>query len=352
MAGTGTYAAARGRAPRERSPGPALTRAGGLRPLLAFLEEIGAPVQALLLEARLPPDLIDDANALIPVQFVRRFVERAASSQGIEHLGAVVASRTSAFDLAVLGPALRQAVTVYDYLQTGSRLIGQVSSGERFWLTLEFDRVRFHLQGPGPACGGRCHEDVYGLVLTIRMLRSFVGQDWSPDEVCVLATDQRVLGDPEFFGDAVLLLGQPHSSFTMPFALLQQPIRQSRREGQSIGRDRQRVAPVMPASFIESVETLVSSLLAADSLSVDIVADAAGMSTRTLQRRLRDCGRSYSDLVSHSRVRLASDWLSQTAMPVHEISAALGYTDAANFTRAFRRTTGISPQRYRQQQLS
>lgn len=352
MASTGTYATRRGWAPLERCSGPALTRAGGLRPLLEFLDEIGAPVQRLLREARLAPDLIDDADALIPVQFVRRFVELAASSQGIEHLGAVVAGRTSAFELAVMGPALRNAVTVYDYLQTGSRLIGQVSSGERFWMTLEFDRVRFHLQRPGPPCQGRLHEDVYGLVLTVRMLRSFVGQDWSPDEVCVLAADRRVIGDPELFGDAVLLLGQPHSSFTMPFDLLQQPIQQSLREVRTVGHDRQGIEPVMPVSFIDSVEALVSSLLAADSLSVDNVADAAGMSTRTLQRRLRDCGRSYSDLVSHSRVRLASDWLSQTAMPVYEISAALGYTDAANFTRAFRRTTGVSPRRYRQQLLS
>ena len=352
MASSGMRAVGHGGVSREHDPGLALTRAGGLHPLLEFLAEIGAPVQRLLQEARLAPDVVDDADALIPVQFVRRFVELVASSQGIEHLGAVVAGRTSAFDLTVLGPALRRAVTVYDYLQTGSRLVGQVTSGERFWLTMEFDQVRFHLQESGPPCEGRCHEDVFGLVLTIRMLRSFVGNDWNPGEVCCLATDERVLGDPDFFGDAVLHLGQHHSSFTMPFGLLQQPIRQPLKEGRSGGHASRCVDPAMPSGFIESVETLVSSLLAADSLSVDIVADAAGMSTRTLQRRLRDCGRSYSDLVSHSRVRLASDWLSQTAMPVHDIAAALGYTDAANFTRAFRRTTGVSPRRYRQQLLS
>jgi AraC-like DNA-binding protein len=34
-------------------------------------------------------------------------------------------------------------------------------------------------------------------------------------------------------------------------------------------------------------------------------------------------------------------------MPVSEIAVALGYTDPANFSRAFRQTTGIAPTEHR-----
>ena len=40
-------------------------------------------------------------------------------------------------------------------------------------------------------------------------------------------------------------------------------------------------------------------------------------------------------------------WLETTEMPVMDMALALGYTDTSNFTRAFRRRTGIPPQRYR-----
>jgi len=45
--------------------------------------------------------------------------------------------------------------------------------------------------------------------------------------------------------------------------------------------------------------------------------------------------------------RPAREWLGGTAMPVTEIAAAFGYKDPANFTRAFRNSTGVAPTRFR-----
>ncbi|MCP5426341.1 MAG: helix-turn-helix domain-containing protein [Gammaproteobacteria bacterium] len=43
--------------------------------------------------------------------------------------------------------------------------------------------------------------------------------------------------------------------------------------------------------------------------------------------------------------------LSVSDRPVAEIAATLGYTDASNFARAFRRETGVSPRTYRMSRL-
>jgi len=72
------------------------------------------------------------------------------------------------------------------------------------------------------------------------------------------------------------------------------------------------------------------------------------MSTRTLQRRLANVGVSYSDIVKRTRERLATQWLADTAIPVSEIAASLGYRDPTNFTRAFLRKACVSPQQYRE----
>ena len=99
----------------------------------------------------------------------------------------------------------------------------------------------------------------------------------------------------------------------------------------------------MPVDFETSVEQLVMSLLKDGYPSIKTTADAAGMSVRTLQRRLAESGFSYTGLVSASRLRLARFWLRETDMPIAEIATLLGYDEPTNFARAFRRQTGISP---------
>jgi AraC-like DNA-binding protein len=46
-------------------------------------------------------------------------------------------------------------------------------------------------------------------------------------------------------------------------------------------------------------------------------------------------------------MRKAMAWLRDAEKPIVEIVLDLGYTDASDFTRAFRRRTGVSPQAVR-----
>lgn len=76
------------------------------------------------------------------------------------------------------------------------------------------------------------------------------------------------------------------------------------------------------------------------------IARALGMAERTLKRRLAERGTSFSQLVGIQRRRRALELL-QTPASIDEIAELLGYSDAANFTRAFRRWTGQSPRAMR-----
>ena len=78
---------------------------------------------------------------------------------------------------------------------------------------------------------------------------------------------------------------------------------------------------------------------------------AAGMhiSPRTLIRRLERGDTSYQAVLEDVRRNLAADYLRHSALGVARIGYRLGYTDPANFGRAFRRWYGVSPGRYRRQ---
>lgn len=77
------------------------------------------------------------------------------------------------------------------------------------------------------------------------------------------------------------------------------------------------------------------------------MAATLGMSEREVRRKLHAEGTSYREICDDVRSQVAMKYLRDTALPVESIAAAIGFDDAANFRRAFRRWTGKSPVEYR-----
>lgn len=71
------------------------------------------------------------------------------------------------------------------------------------------------------------------------------------------------------------------------------------------------------------------------------------MSPRAVQRLLAEEGQTYRGMVDRVRLSKAEAMLRETQTSVTEIALALGYSEPANFSRAFQRWTGISPRAFR-----
>ncbi|MGW6621865.1 AraC family transcriptional regulator [Nocardia sp. NPDC055002] len=77
------------------------------------------------------------------------------------------------------------------------------------------------------------------------------------------------------------------------------------------------------------------------------VADVLNVSPRTLARRLSDEGASYRALVDELRQALAEEMLRNSPLTTAQIANRLGYTDSANFIRAFKRWRDMTPRSFR-----
>jgi AraC-like DNA-binding protein len=83
-------------------------------------------------------------------------------------------------------------------------------------------------------------------------------------------------------------------------------------------------------------------------VSIESAAASLDTSVRTLQRELNREGTSFRDLANTLRAKRAMELLRETRLSVTKMSAALGYSTPANFARAFRKTTGLSPSAFRE----
>jgi AraC-like DNA-binding protein len=77
------------------------------------------------------------------------------------------------------------------------------------------------------------------------------------------------------------------------------------------------------------------------------LANSLHMSLRTLRRRLKAEGTTYKEILTEIRMQLAREYLLETPLSLKEIGYLLGYTEVANFQRAFKNWYKITPRELR-----
>jgi len=97
------------------------------------------------------------------------------------------------------------------------------------------------------------------------------------------------------------------------------------------------------ASVRGRVESLLMPILHTGEASMAVVAREMGMSRQTLFRRLKAEGTTFEKVLDELRRRLALDYLSGRKVSVNETAYLVGFSEAAAFSRAFKRWTGSSP---------
>ena len=71
------------------------------------------------------------------------------------------------------------------------------------------------------------------------------------------------------------------------------------------------------------------------------------MSPRTLQRRLKEHGVVFNQVVDDMRFRAAKSYLAQDDIAASEVAYLLGFAEQSSFNRAFKRWSGQTPTEYR-----
>lgn len=99
--------------------------------------------------------------------------------------------------------------------------------------------------------------------------------------------------------------------------------------------------------WLARLEQEILALLAGGKLTLALLAGALGMSQRRLRTELSLAGTSFNEQVAACRARLARRLLAQTDEPLDQIIYRTGFSEAAAFSRAFKRWSGETPTDYR-----
>ncbi|MDV7145984.1 AraC family transcriptional regulator ligand-binding domain-containing protein [Tropicimonas sp. TH_r6] len=102
----------------------------------------------------------------------------------------------------------------------------------------------------------------------------------------------------------------------------------------------------------ERVRNALLEALPSGHSTVDDVCKRLHLSKRTLQRKLKDEGRTFQEVLDETRSDLSHHYLKQPGLSVVEISYLVGFQDPGSFYRAFQGWTGQTPADVRNQFLN
>jgi AraC family transcriptional regulator of adaptative response / methylphosphotriester-DNA alkyltransferase methyltransferase len=124
--------------------------------------------------------------------------------------------------------------------------------------------------------------------------------------------------------------------------------RSARPRGSAPGRVQRPATPGRRGALLAEATLAIEARFADPDLALGDVARQIATSERQLQRVFAElAGSAFRDEVAAVRMQHAAALLQATDLPVAEIARRVGYRQAAQFAKAFRRHHGMSPSRFR-----
>jgi AraC-like DNA-binding protein len=315
------------------------------------LEELGVRASAVLRRAALPQGAIDQPRVLLKTEELFALWRAIGEVSNNPAIGLLLGTETKTerfhpIGLAALstenfGAAVEQMAR-YKQLTCPEEILQEKDDEE--W-SIEFRWLLADEIEP-PVLNECC----FAWVLSVA--RHGTGTRISPLRVEFVQPRAHVKTIERHFGCPVVC-GAPHNAIVFRAADAQRPLVTRNAELLSL------LAPQFEKElkqesgeedFAERVRGAIQQQLTGRRPTIEDIADALHIGSRTLQRRLQDEGRSFQCVLEEARHQLARHYLNNSVLELNEAAYLLGYEDASSFVRAFRTWEGVPPARWREQQ--
>lgn len=116
---------------------------------------------------------------------------------------------------------------------------------------------------------------------------------------------------------------------------------------ENLARETEQIKGGLAPSNLAKVEDYVEKNMNG-SIKIELLASMCGLSEPHFATQFKKTtGVSPGRYILAKRIDEAKCMLTETKLPVAEISAALGYSNVAHFSTIFKKTTGVTPSQYR-----
>ena len=321
-----------------------------LRILLDIAQERGVDRAALLAAGGLDSAQADDMNARISPTTYAMLVIFLIKETGDEGIGLYFGLRLGPTAHGAMGYALMCCATLREASELALRFQHVRMRGIELTRTIDDETSIITLQSNWGNMGRLGHIFFEGMMaIMYRIVQVLLGDSHPPMEFWF------DYAEPAYFKRFSTRL--PPIRFNMPSICVRYPVSQLDRPlimpnamalklAILLCEQEQMLAGGAEAGLIARVQAELT--LKPDGYpSLTVIADHLNISARTLKRKLAEDGTGFKVLLENVRRRDALRLLENPTLPIHQIATLMGYTNPANFTRAFNSWVQQTPTQYR-----
>ena len=332
--------------PGSRSGSQHTVPAAHVLDLAELVESLGASRDALLLGSGLTFAALEAQDARVSLQDAARLVERAKELTKEEALGFHLGMRMRVPAHGYLGFAAMTAPTARHALELAVRYAPTRTTALKVELAIEGEQAVLYLDEATDLGSAR---DTLLVALTVGLWRigeSLTGQklhgaaDFAFPEPSYAA---------RFTAQALpVRFGRPRNAVRFDLAVLELPLVNAHPSALRLAQEQceRELEQVDVDDLVQRVRAAIPKP-EGGFRTLDEVAQKLGVSSRTLKRKLKAEDTAFSDVLDALQSEQACALLRQEQLSIDEVAERVGYSDVSNFTRAFKRWTGVTPAAFR-----
>ncbi len=239
-----------------------------------------------------------------------------------------------------VGTAIRRFVDYFSLLQDCTDIRMELDGG----MALVSYRIL------DPEIWPRHYDAMFSLGIVAQLIRRGLTGSWDKVDFAFEAQQFDMRADIGKVVQAPCLFGADTNQIRFPVAMLDLALPKPCAVADMRPLNREIVARRRATPVVDRLQNLVYRDLNYAVIDQERIAREIGMSSRTMRRKLADEGSSYHQVLDECRMRQACfEFSARPELSIAQIALRLGYAEHSNFTRAFHRWSGTSPQNYRAQ---
>ncbi|OSP54395.1 hypothetical protein BV911_13025 [Pseudoruegeria sp. SK021] len=323
-------------------------RAAALKGYRDVMQElVGSPAR-LLVEFGIDPNLLDDDDALLPMDAVCGLLEASSAHAQCPDLGLRIARHQDLDVLGILGLVVQNANSPAEATEIVTRFI-----------FLQGTALRMQVLAPGTlmpealsitlAIDGIAHSRQRQAIELMLGMTFQIGRRHDPlrDKVKAVSLPHSLGADAArhhaFFGVPVLE-NQPIAALHLDGRAWQDPVPGANLRFRHMIEDHlERRMPAPTQRLSDRVRGALRTLIGTPQASRDDIARVLAIHPRTLHRQLRAENTSFQIIKDTMRQELALKYLAETEVTLDQLTALLGFPEQSAFSRACRKWFGAPP---------